>query len=537
MTVKSSRIFDPSGIAIALPACLLLGAACALPLGWILLTLAGSEQVRAELSISSFRLALLGRTVLYGMLVAVLATTLAVPAALVLGRGPGWLRRMLWVVLPAGLLMPSLAYAYGWSQFVRLWREQFAAIGVVFDPAGFWDVVRCTWTLAGWLWPIPAILIGLGLARMDVGVQQQAAVDGALWRITLRQLAAPIAASVAVVTLLATQEFAVYEPTGISVIATEVRMVFETGAFSGMANPMTVPLGGQMTSDQAIRAAAAVATGLPLIVVTLMLAGVAAWLGVRTNAADQVAPAQWPRAMNAPVWADIAAVIVMVIMLVAPVWALVASLRRPLSPSTIWTEFAPELGGAMTVAGIVVVACLILALSMSARWIRGGMVVAGLSFLVGGQFLAIAAIRLWNRPGLQWVYDAFPVTVLLYLGRFGWLALIGAWGTWGKGWEELRAMAAVDGAGPVRTAMHVIWPVAWPMLLAGALLAGALSLTEVPATVLLQPSNPQVLTPMLMTWVHMTRYDPMIEASLLMMASVIVPWLVVVLLSAIGRRR
>lgn len=535
--MKRPGIPDPVGIAIALPAGLLLGVACVLPLGWILLTLAGSQQVRAELSISSFRLALLGRTVLYGISVAVLATALATPAALVLGRGPGWLRRLLWTVLPAGLLMPSLAYAYGWSQFVRLWREQFAAIGVVFDPAGFWDVVRCTWTLAGWLWPIPAILIGLGLNRMDVGVQQQAAVDGALWRITLRQLVAPIAASVAVVTLLATQEFAVYEPTGISVIATEVRMVFETGAFSGLANPMTVPLGGQMTADQASRAAAAVATGVPLIIVTLVLAGLAAWLGVRASAADQVAPAQWPRAMNAPIWANMGAVLVTAVMLVTPVWALVASLRRPLSPSTIWTEFAPELGGAMTVAGIVVAACLILALSMSARWIRGGLVVAGLSFLVGGQFLAIAAIRLWNRPGLEWVYDAFPVTVLLYLGRFGWLALVGASGTWGKGWEDLRAMASVDGAGPMRAAIHITWPVAWPMLLAGALLAGALSLTEVPATVLLQPSNPQVLTPMLMTWVHMTRYDPMIEASLLMMASVTVPWLAVVLLSAIGRQK
>ncbi len=513
------------------------GGACVLPLGWLLFTLVGSEQVRAELSISSFRLAMLARTLLYGISVAVLATAMAMPAALVLGRGPWWLRRLLWVVLPAGLLMPSLAYAYGWSQFVRLGREQFAAIGVVFDPAGFWDVTRCTWTLAGWLWPIPAILVGLNLARMDVGVQQQAAVDGALWRITLRQLVAPAAASLAVVTLLATQEFAVYEPTGISVIATEVRMVFETGAFSGLANPMTVPLGGQMTSDQASRAAAAVATGLPLIVVTLALAAVAAWLGVRTSATDQVALAQWPRAMNAPLWADIVAVVVMLVMLLVPVWSLVVSLRRPLSPSTIWTEFAPELGGAAMVAGIVVVACLILALSMSARWIRGGLVLAGLSFLVGGQFLAIAAIRLWNRPGLEWVYDAFPVTVLLYLGRFGWLALIGAWGTWGKGWEELRSMAAVDGAGPLRTAMHIVWPVAWPMLLAGALLAGALSLTEVPATVLLQPSNPQVLTPMLMTWVHMARYDPMIEASLLMMASIVVPWLVVVLLSVPAKRR
>ena len=44
--------------------------------------------------------------------------------------------------------------------------------------------------------------------------------------------------------VLAMQEFAVYEPTGISVVATEVRMVFETGAFSSPDNPITAPMGG-----------------------------------------------------------------------------------------------------------------------------------------------------------------------------------------------------------------------------------------------------------------------------------------------------
>jgi hypothetical protein len=42
---------------------------------------------------------------------------------------------------------------------------------------------------------------------MDTSVQQQAALDGALLRITLRQLLAPIAISLSAVTILATQEF------------------------------------------------------------------------------------------------------------------------------------------------------------------------------------------------------------------------------------------------------------------------------------------------------------------------------------------
>ncbi len=87
---------------------------------------------------------------------------------------------------------------------------------------------RCIWSLGTWLWAVPATLVGLSLRRMDTVVQQQAVLDGALLRITLRQLLGPIVASVAIVTVLATQEFAVYEPTGISVVATEVRMVFDT---------------------------------------------------------------------------------------------------------------------------------------------------------------------------------------------------------------------------------------------------------------------------------------------------------------------
>ena len=81
-----------------------------------------------------------------------------------------------------------------------------------------------------------------------------------------------------------------------------------------------------------------------------------------------------------------------------------------------------------------------------------------------------------------------------------------------------------------------VWPLAWPVLLAGGLLVGALSLTEVPATVLLMPQHPQVLTPTLMTWVHMVRYDAMIEASLLMMGAVLVPAVAAVLLTSFGLR-
>src|SRR5947199_9600745 len=97
-------------------------------------------------------------------------------------------------------------------------------------------------------------------------------------------------------------------------------------------------------------------------------------------------------------------------------------------------------------------------------------------------------------------------------------------------------MAALGGALPLRVPSNVVWPLAWPGLLAGCIFRGALSLTEVPATVLLSPQNPQVLTPMLMTWVHSAHYDPMIEASLLMVFLVLIPVAAAMLLIFLARR-
>ena len=123
---------------------------------------------------------------------------------------------------------------------------------------------------------------------------------------------------------------------------------------------------------------------------------------------------------------------------------------------------------------------------------------------------------------------------IAYVGRFGWLALAASRGVWSKPWRELRDMASVDGASSWRTSTGVVWPLAWPTLVAGGLLVGALSMTEVPATVLIFPQNPQVLTPTLMTWVHMAHFDPMIEASLLMMSVVLLPALAAVGLVGLG---
>ncbi len=536
-TRSASRRIDWSSLVAASPAAAIVIICSGLPLAWMALVVLANPSVRGELAPNAFRIGLLGRTLGYNAAAALIATAMGLPAAFVLGRGRGFLTRLLWVVLPMAILLPSLSYAYGWAQLVRMIRPALPPRWL--RPNGPADVIRCIWSLGTWLWAVPAVLIGLSLRRMDSAVQQQAVLDGALRRVTVRQLLGPIVASIAIVTILATQEFAVYEPTGISVVATEVRMVFDTGSISTVDNSIAGPMAGGAglrAPDQPARAAAAVATAAPLLAVTVLLAILAAWGARRSSAADALAIGDWPRVLDVSRWTVAATVLLIVMNIGVPVVALVASLRTAFSPQGIWGTFAPQVQGAMIVAGEAALVGLIAALFAAARWVRGSLAMAGASFLIGGQLLAIGLIRIYNRPGLVWAYDTSVVAVVAYVGRFGWLAYAAGLGTWSKPWRDLRDMAAVDGASAMRTARSLVWPLAWPTLLAGGLLVGALSLTEVPATVLLMPQNPQVLTPTLMTWVHMARYDPMIEASLLMMAAVLLPALAAVLLVSLGLR-
>lgn len=490
---------------------------CGLPLGWMVWQIAAEPAALVEMQLDAYRWRLLGRTVLYNGLVAVFATAMALPAAMVLGRGRGIFAKTLWFVLPLSLLMPSIVHAYGWSQFLHL-------CGIYPEPKGLADVARCIGSLATWLWALPAAVIGLALRRVDQNVQQQALLDGALWRITWRQLAGPIVASMAMAGVLAMQEFAVYEPTGISIVATEIRMVFDTGAMSSTDNPAIAPMGGGGIEagrmNQKSRAAAAMATGLPLLAVIGILSIIAIAGVRRSSAAEQVDMGQWPKSLEAGWVSKILAGLFVIVAMVVPIAALVLSLHGPIRPLRIWNEFSPQATGSLSIAAVAGLIAMGIAMAATVTRGRGLLALSILTFLVGGQLLAIAQIRLYNRGWLGWVYNAPPLVVMAYVARFGWIPLLAARMTWWWPWRQLRDLAAVDGADWMRTAYHVIWPLAWPILGAAAMLVMILSLTEVPATVLLSPQRPQMLIPSLMTWVHMLRFDPMIEGSLLLMAIV-----------------
>ena len=197
---------------------------CAVPLIWVVAQIALNPTTLAELRIDSFRLALLGRTLAYNGSVAIVATLLAVPAAIALGRGRG-VGCFGAVAHPADRAAAPLAGYLVWLGSVNSIDRHLART----RRAGGY---RSMHLVAG-----DVALAGAGdrhgprAAADGSQVQQQALLDGVAVARDAAAAAGPAIASTAIVAVLAVQEFAVYEPTGISVVATEMRMVFETGAF------------------------------------------------------------------------------------------------------------------------------------------------------------------------------------------------------------------------------------------------------------------------------------------------------------------
>ena len=536
--LKQRREKISEGVAAGLGVWVVFIVCCGLPLAWMIVALVSARGALGALHPIGFHLRLLGRTLLYNAGVATIATTLAIPVAIVLGKGRSWVAGVLAFVLPGALLLPSIVYAYGWMQVLR--------VGNVFPmPGSAGDVWRCVWTLGTWLWPIPAGVIGLALRRVDGDLQQQALLDGAYWRVVGRQLAGPAVAAFAIVAILAMQEFAVYEPTGISVVATEVRTVFETGQVGLTTGAISAVTSGQFfsapRSDQEHNAAAAIVTALPMLSMIGLLSVVALLLERRDDASDSVDVATKPRVLEVGWGSMILTVIVIAVALALPIGAMIGSVHRSFDLGRIWRTFYPPVVGTLSIAaGAGTIGALMAAGGLVRRF--GWPLVLGLvTFLIGGQLLAIALIRLYNHPslgrGFGWIYNGPGIVVMAYVARFGWLAIWASRSTWGRRWRGIRDMAAVDGAGAVAVARYVIWPMAWPMVAACGVLLMLLSMAEVPATVLLNPLRPQVFVPQLMTWVHTLRSDDMLEGSLLLAGIVAVLAVTVVGLGMVARGR
>jgi len=365
------------------------------------------------------------------------------------------------------------------------------------------------------------------LSHLERDLVDQARLDGALLRIVTRRVAPAMIAGLACATLLAGQEFAVFEMTGISVLATELRMVFETGRFSDANNPITLLQGGVssgagMAHDQSVRIARAIGAATPALICTVGLLWIARRLLQKQR--DAFVESSPPARL---VWRGqtTLALVIVTISLAMPVCGLVASLPRGWHGVQIVNDLAPQLRTSFALAFAVGCICFALAFAatvVAQRWV---LTLAIISFLVGGQFIAIALLRLFDYDPawmgdfspLRLVLDTDAAVVMAHVARFAWIPLVAGMSTHGGAYRNLREQAAVEGATAWQTAIYIITPRAGPLLLAAAVCCGTLSITETPAATLLTPDS---IVPMMMTWVHRQQYGPMIELSLVVVVLV-----------------
>jgi ABC-type Fe3+ transport system permease subunit len=492
----------------------LLVGVCAVPpvawIGWQLGALMFREGVLVLLPMDLAEWWLLGRTVLYAAMAAAVAVVLGLWPGVLMARGRGVVAAGVVVCAAVSLMLPSIVHTYGWSQLLRLLGYTPAAGSVA-------DIGRCIWTLGCWLWGIVAVLVGITLRRMDSDVEAAARLDGGHWRVVLGSLRGTLATAAAMVMLLAAAEFAVYEPTGIRVVATEARTVYDTGLRSGQRSALG---GGGMLASQSDRAALAIATVAPLS--AMLMGGLAVAIGVMRRGAWEVTGSSagpWVGGGRGRGVVIACAAAVVVTTLVLPLVGLVLSLSSigALGPWRVLEVFWPQFVGTLSIGLVVGLAAVVIGLlvAMTSGWAARVPAVGSLAvFALGGLVLGIAQVSVW--AGLDAVGDSWVVVVMTHVARLAWLPLLAAAWLHTPGWQNLRDAARADGATAYQLAWTILLPVGWPIIAAAGLATGLLAMTEVPANLILSPQNPPMLTPMMMTWVHMLRYDDMLVASLLL---------------------
>ena len=443
---------------------------------------------------------LLAKTLLLAGAASVVSALIGLAPAIAIARGSKVFAGLVICLAAICVLTPSIVHSYAWSQCLRL-------LGITPFPASAGDIFRCVWTQGCWLWGIFAVLVGLAARRLDPEISAAAHLDGGRLRVLIGSLRGTMACVCGIILLLCAAEFAVFEQTGIRVIATEARIAYDTGLRPGQASSPRITQDG--------RAALAIATVIPLAIALILLLSMT--LTAIGRGHWQLAESAAPKAAFAK--HGIAAAAAMIVSVLVPLVALVASLSslELLYPTRMLAIFAPQLAGTLFIGFTVfIVAALLAAAGAIAhpRAVYAAAIASLTVFTLGGLVLAIAQLQVWiNVPAIS---DSFPIVLFAHLARLAWIPLLAGRWLHTSGWQNLRDGAAVDGASTWQTLVGVLLPIGWPILASAAACTALLAMTEVPANLILANQNPPMLTPMLMTWVHMLRYDDMIVGSLLL---------------------
>lgn len=455
---------------------------------------AGDARVPQDgFAITARQLGLLWRSLWLAGVGTVLCLLISLPIALVFGRVRRIGRRpMLLALLTTTLLAPPMVYAFGWERIL---------------PASFDPHLRCIGVWALWAWPIPALILAAGWARVGQAAQEAALMStsavGALVRVGLPSIWKHIALAGFILFVLFFNDYGVPHACGLLVYATEL-------------------LGWAASSPQVIDTLWPAIPGLALTFILLLLVlRLGRSIGVGGDAPAQVNHAAAGRRSGLS-----ATIVYFLICWVVPMGALIGEVRSLDFMAEAFTIYGSDLAWSVGVATAAAALALLvgLGLTLTPRLAKGAALWALALGLLPGALIGKALVAAYNVGALAWLYDHWPILVVCYLARFGWIGIAAAMVMNATTPDDVIRQARADGAGRWSVLMRVQIPLHWPTLLAGFVVVGVRALADVAASSMVRVPSFSPIAHVLIEKFHRFETEMLVALSL---------WLVVAAVPAV----
>jgi len=419
------------------------------------------------------------------------------------------------LVLLLPLVLPQYVLYYAWSLLLSPTTQLGRMLASSPALARSVGTAVSAGVLIGWYWPLAALILAQGRRSIDRSIWRNALLDASRLQsfrhVTIPLLSRTVLLAFGVCFVLSLSEFATFHLAGVKTVGTELAVLYE---LTGAAAPVA-------------RAAWPVA-----IVALLMSVFLARASEEWTSATPVVGPMKaGSRVLDVTVFA-----VLMLVSWAAPVLLLVANVTtlQPLR-QFITLHFDDLLWSLLTAGSAAILACLVglSGLLWTADRVRGqasrdvkrtvGRFVIHASIFLAmflpASLVAVSLLRLSIAAGLPSdVRQSWFMVSMGQASRFAGVALILLLLTRYPDRQRLAAMASLDGASPLAAWRHVHLPRTWPVLVGTFLLVMMLSITELPATMVLLPAGLPNFAQRLLNQMHYAR-DQQVIASCLVLVS------------------
>lgn len=465
-------------------------------------------------------------TLAWSLGIAVFSVLLAWPGAWCLGRLGK--RAWPWAVVP--LTMPTyLAYAgYGLLRApgTRLgdWLETAAHEGWPAAPVVAGKALAFI-GMGLWCWPIPALLLGWAVARLDPGMLESLRMEGGSawrrWLVPIRAMARPLVGSISLIALLTLG----------SAVPLHLAQA-ETWSIKLWFALDNIPWEARWR--------------VWMLASPLMLAGgVAAWCVCGAAMKGSIQSDQPGRLPRVSITSAGGGIVVWLLSTAAPLALFASSLRQSRSLVEFWRVNDEAVAWSCLVAGLVAMVSMAICASawvLSSRGSSGGLVRVGTT-LLGAAGLAPGVVvgAVVNEAWSTWeqtraVGDSYWIVVLAHIARFGWLAALVGLLLAALEPKERRAQRALDGATSLRGWWQASGRPAGGLVVATGVMVGLLSLHEIESTVMVQPPGIDGLARRLLQFLHFSRMEDLSAAGVwLIGGGLAVALLVALAASVIGK--